>query len=306
MFSQYFGHYLLNRDLITHEQLVDALEFQKSVHVKLGVIAVDKGFMTSDQVDEVHEKQKQVDKRFGEIAVELGYLTEAQVDELISHQKQGYLFLAQALVDRGYMTMEQFSNALNDYKKENSLSDEQFEAIQNGNVDTIIEYLLTKTPDAKEKFENYVSLFAKNLIRFIDDQIYLEINEENKIADGNWVIYQSIDGDAPLFTAINANDDALLFLASKYAGEQLNVVDELAKDSVSEFLNLHNGIHLVNMSNNGIELSMNPQEIEQNPTLSGDLFVIDINISGNKFQLILSSKPQEVVIKHNLDAEANV
>lgn len=306
MFSQYFGHYLLNRNLITHEQLIDALEYQKSVHVKLGVIAVDKGLMNSSQVDEVHEKQKQVDKRFGEIAIDLGYLTEEQVDELLSHQKQGYLYLAQALVDRGYMTMEQFSSALNDYKKENSLSDEQFEAIQSGNVETIIEYLLSKNPEAREKFGNYVSLFTKNLIRFIDDQIYLEINNQNKVDDGNWLIYQRIDGDAPLFTGINANDNALLFIASKYAEEKLTVVDELAKDAVCEFLNLHNGIHLVNMSNNGIELSMNPQEIELNPKITGDLFVIDVIIPNNKFQLVLSSDPKDIFVEQGSNAEANV
>lgn len=306
MFSQYFGHYLLNRNLITHEQLIDALEYQKSVHVKLGVIAVDKGLMNSSQVDEVHEKQKQVDKRFGEIAIDLGYLTEEQVDELLSHQKQGYLYLAQALVDRGYMTMEQFSSALNDYKKENSLSDEQFEAIQSGNVETIIEYLLSKNPEAREKFGNYVSLFTKNLIRFIDDQIYLEINNQNKVDDGNWLIYQRIDGDAPLFTGINANDNALLFIASKYAEEKLTVVDELAKDAVCEFLNLHNGIHLVNMSNNGIELSMNPQEIELNPKITGELFVIDVIIPNGKFQLVLSSEPKDVVVEQESNAEANV
>lgn len=306
MFSQYFGHYLLNRNLITHEQLIDALEFQKSVHVKLGVIAVDKGYLTSTQVDEVHEKQKQIDKRFGEIAVELGYLTEAQVEELISHQKQGYLYLAQALVDRGYMTMDQFSNALNDYKNENSLSDEQFEAIQNGNIETIIEYLLTKTPDAKEKFGNYVSLFAKNLIRFIDNQIYLEINKENQIESENWVIIQSIEGDAPLFTAINANDEALLFIASKYAEEQFTVVNELAKDSICEFLNLHNGIHLVNMSNNGIELSMKPQQIEKLNKITGELFVIDVNVANYKFQLVLSTKPNEIILEKSPNANVNV
>ena len=75
MFSQYFGHFLLNRELITREQLTDALTFQQSVHVKFGVIAIDEGYMTPLQVEEVHEKQKQADKRFGEIAIELGYLT---------------------------------------------------------------------------------------------------------------------------------------------------------------------------------------------------------------------------------------
>lgn len=306
MFSQYFGHYLLNRNLITREQLIDALEYQKSVHVKFGVIAVDKGFMNSSQVDEVHEKQKQVDKRFGEIAIELGYLTEEQVEALVSHQKQGYLYLAQALVDRGYMTMDQFSNALNDYKKENSLSDEQFEAMQSGNVEAIIEHLLSINKEAKENFGNYISLFAKNLIRFIDDQIYFEVSNETTIESGNWLIYQTIEGEKPLFTGMNVNDSALVYIASKYAEEQLTEVDDLAKDSVCEFLNLHNGIHLVNMSNNGIELSMNPQKIVKDPKVTGELFIITVNISNHKFQFVLSSKLNEVVVEESSKSQINI
>lgn len=288
MFSQYFGHYLLNRGLITRDQLADALEFQKSVHVKFGVIAVDEGFMTTAQVEEVHEKQKQMDKRFGEIAVELGYLTEEQVDALISHQKQSHLYLAQALVDREYMTIDEFGSALNDYKTENSLSDDQFEEIRNGSVEALIENILSKSPEFHEKYSSYLSLFAKNIIRFIDDQVYLEIASVDDIVDSNWYIYQEITGEAPLKTGMSMNEEALLYMASVYAEEQLFEVDTLAKDSVSEFLNLHNGIYLVNMSNWGTELKMNPQQVLENTPISETPLVVNVNMSKGTFQLILA------------------
>lgn len=295
MFSQYFGHYLLNRNLITREELVKALDFQKSVHVKFGVIAVDKGFMTSNQVDEVHEKQKQMDKRFGEIAVESGYLTDEQVEALISHQKQGHLYLAQALVDLEIMTMDQFSNALTDYKKEYSLSDDQFEAIRSGNIETLVESILIgKDADVQEKYSNYLSLFAKNMIRFIDDQVYLEIDENATVEQGNWLVCQEITGDAPLFTALNLNDNTLLHIASVYAEEEITSVDELAKDAVSEFLNLHNGIYLVNMSNWGTELKMNPQQVIAEASITGNLLPVTVSTSKGSFQLLLSSELESV------------
>lgn len=299
MFSQYFGHYLLNRKLITREQLADALEFQKSVHVKFGVIAVDEGYMTPLQVEEVHEKQKQMDKRFGEIAVELGYLTNEQVDKLIASQKQGHLFLAQALVDRGYMTIEQFADALNDYKKENSLSDNQFEAIRNGSIELLVDNILdVKDIEKKTKYGQYLSLFAKSMIRFIDDQVYLEVATLEDKYPENWLVRQEILGKAPLFTAIDANEEVFLHIASIYAEEELMEVDELAKDAVSEFLNLHNGIYLVNMSNWGTELTMNPQEVMKNVTVSGDTFLVSVNTSKGSFQLILSDEPDNVLVVH--------
>lgn len=288
MFSQYFGHYLLNRELITKVQLADVLEFQQSVHVKFGVIAVDKGYMTPLQVVEVHEKQKQMDKRFGEIAIELGYLTNEQVEFLVSAQKQNHLFLAQALVDREYMTIEQFGAALNDFKKENSLSDDQFKAIKNGSIESLVENILDeKDSEKKITYGKYLSLFVKNMIRFIDDQVYLEI-ADGDAQQGKWLVHQEILGEFPLFTAISANEEVLLDIASIFAEETLTEVDELAKAAVSEFLNLHNGIYLVNMSNWGIELNMKPQEVIENTMVTGDLFIVTVHISKGSFQLILS------------------
>jgi hypothetical protein len=294
MFSQYFGHYLLNHELITREQLADVLEYQKSVHVKFGVIAVDEDFMTPSQVEEVHEKQKQVDKRFGEIAIELGYLSDDQVEVLISKQKQKHLFLAQALVDRGYMTIEQFSQALNQYKKENSLSDDQFEELKSGSIEALVENLLVD--DNKSIYGKYVTLFAKNVIRFIDDQVHLEVSNAEVVQQDKWLVHQEILGESPLFTAITANEEVFLHIASKHAEEELTEVDELAKASVSEFLNLTNGIYLVNMSNWGVELNMKPQAISENAKVSGELTCIKVHTSFGSFQLLLSNQPNNISI----------
>lgn len=307
MFSQSFGHYLLNRGLITREQLVDALEFQKSVHVKFGVIAVDEGYMTPVQVGEVHLKQKQVDKRFGEIAIELGYLTDEQVDELVSKQKQNHLFLAQALVDREYMTIDQFGTALHDYKNENSLSEDQFEAFKSGSIESLVDNLL-ETQDSEKKaiYGKYLSLFAKNLIRFVDDQVYLEVAGQTIPQTVNWFVHQEIIGESPLFTAIAANEEVFLHIASQHAEEELTEVDELAKASVCEFLNLTNGIYLVNMSNWGFELNMKPQAVIESATVTGELFVVTVNTSKGAFQLLLSDQPETISLEQHTKSEQTV
>lgn len=269
MFSQYFGHYLLNKGLITVEQLKDALQLQSSTHVKFGVLSVNEGFLTPIQVEEIHEKQKQVDKRFGEIAIDLGYLTEQQLDYLLSGQKQNHLILGQALVDRGYMNIEQFSNALQNYKQEHSLSDEQFEAIKSGDIDTLVDTVVgIDGASNKEQYINYLSLLAKNLIRFIDDQVRLEAKPISDQYQAQWYVSQLIKGKQTLTTAISCDEATFIKFASIYAEEPIEEVDELAKASVSEFLNLHNGIYLVNMSNRGIELTMEPQHVEENVVLT--------------------------------------
>ncbi|MEH7159402.1 hypothetical protein [Neobacillus drentensis] len=307
MFSQSFGHYLLNHGLITREQLTDALEFQKSVHVRFGVIAVDEGYMMPAQVEEVHMKQKQVDKRFGEIATELGYLTDKQVETLVSKQKQNHLFLAQALVDREYMTIDQFGAALNDFKNAYSLSDDQFEAIKSGNIETLVEkFLDTQGAEKKVIYGKYLSLFAKHLIRFVDDQVYLEVAAQMLPRHANWFVHQEIIGESPLFTAIAANEEVFLHIASQFAEEKLTEVDELAKASVCEFLNLTNGVYLVNMSNWGIELTMKPQAALESALVDGESFVVTVNTSKGAFQLLLSDQPERISIEPKIKSEQTV
>lgn len=304
MFSQYFGHYLLNKGLLTREQLTDALDYQQSVHVKLGVIAVDEGYLSPEQVEKIHDMQKQVDKRFGEIGVDLGLLTDEQVESMLSVQKQNHLLLAQAVVDKEYMTIEQFSNALTDYKREYSLSDDKFEAIKRGDIDELVANLLGSMNSEKiGKYDKYLSLFAKNMIRFIDDHVYVDIAEPKEEDSFNWLVHQDIKGEAPLYTAISASEDVFLYLASVYAEEELTEVDELAQASVSEFLNLHNGIYLVNMSNEGIELGMSPQEVVQNTKPEGELLVVNVHTSKGVFQLSLSDLPETVTLKKNEDSQ---
>jgi len=295
MFSQYFGHYLLNHGLLSSEQLESALEKQKSIHLKLGVIAVDDGILTPVQVEEIHEKQKLQDKRFGEIGVELGYLTEEQVEKLLSVQKSSHLLLAQAIIDENYMTYDSFANALNEYKQLYSLSDEKFEAIKSGNIETMVESLLNLDDKEKEEYTQYVSLFVKNMIRFIDDSAYVEVSKLNEAIAAEWIVSQEIKGKEPFFTALALDEGVLIEIASIYAEEELFEADEMAQASVSEFLNLHNGIFLVNMSNKGVELSMEPQLIEKNAALSAPQeasLLVNVYTLKGSFKLFISKQPK--------------
>lgn len=293
MFSQYFGNFLLNKGYVTHSELEKALELQKTAHLKLGVLCVNAGYMTPEQIEEVHQKQTQVDKRFGELAIELGYLTQEQLEEVLSTQKHSHLLLGQVLIDEKILTLDEFTNALNQYKEEHSLSDEQFEAIKRGDIDTLVDTVLELDKSDKAIYiKDYLTLMAKNMIRFVEDQLRMEPVklEDNVTAD--WLIYQNIRGDASFFTALLADEKVFLDIAAKYAQEEINEPDELAQASVGEFLNLHNGIYTVNMSNRDIELQMLPQQIIQNGQLSQlkDASVVKVTIPSGEFYVVFTDE----------------
>lgn len=290
MFSQYFGHYLLNKGLIKPEQLADALEYQRSVHLKLGVIAINAGFMTPAQVEQIHNLQKKVDKRFGELAIEKGYINEDQLNTMLNTQKQGHLMLGQALIDRNYFTMEQLRFALDSYKKESGMSNRQFNVIMNNDTQEIENIFLGFGENQMSKtYSDYTTLLIKNVIRFVDDNPTVEINKLKADVKADWYARQEILGRLNFKTGIACDADAFIKLAAKFSGEDITEPDELAQASVGEFLNLHNGIFLVNMSNNGVELELRPQEILSGFNLrrTGDLYVISCNLSWGKFDVIL-------------------
>ncbi|WP_240416825.1 hypothetical protein [Paenibacillus periandrae] len=272
MFAQYFGQFLLNRSLVTASALDQALSAQAETRVKLGALAINKGYMTPEQAEKVHQTQTRMDKRFGEIAVDMGLLTEEVVTELLSSQQSAHLTLGQALIDQGTMNYETFSTALILYKKDYSLTDDQFESIVNGSIEALVESILLKQNMILEQaLTDYISLFAKNMIRFIDSHIRIEIIPTDSAAVYEWTAYQSLissDRSLSRVTAISAAEASFLQLASIYAQESIEEPGEMMEASVGELLNLHNGIYLVNLSNRGIELDLEPQAVVRSTAFS--------------------------------------
>ena len=288
MFSQYFGQYLLQENYLTAEQLFTALQYQESVRLKLGVLAINAGYMTAEEANQVHQMQTKADKRFGELAVDAKYLKEEQVDELLSSQSFGHLLLAQALIDKNYMSLEKFEIAMSAYKKKYNISEGQFDAMQKDDVDEIINVYVNLEDDKYGiEIKNYISLFMRNIIRFIHSEVYTNTIIKVEEYKTKCAVTQIIKNTINLQTYISGEQDVFLKLASIYAEEELVTMDELAKDSVGEFLNLNNGLYLVGMSNIGIELDMEPQSICFDETICAT-YVLPIELPFGKIELIIS------------------
>ena len=290
MFSAFFGNYLLNKGIVTAQQLSKVLENQKEIRLKLGTLAINDGFMTSNQVETVHDIQGREDRRFGEIAIEKGYITEEQLNSLLKQQQSEHLLLAQALMDENIITMDRFEEELNTYKKEFSLNDEEFEALKNNDVDMIVRaFVAFEDTNLTQIYIDYVSLFLKNMIRFIDPNI--RIDRVIKVDNFNAIhmVKQSIKGEQEIFTGIFAEEEPFLSLAGIYAEEKFDEVDDFAKDAAGEFLNLHNGIFVVNLSNDGVEMNLNIQEYVRDVkiTTEKNLYQIPIYTSNGVIDILV-------------------
>ncbi len=269
MFTQLFGNFLINENAITSVQLLDALNMVKGTNVKLGVLAINAGYMTASQVERVHIMQAQKNMRIGDLAVAMGYLTQEQVSELLTKQTPTYLMLGQALVDKEYLSNADFEKYITSYKMKYQLSDDDFKSASSRKAyDVIADLLIENTSSKKEILISYTTLLINNLIRFVGEDFSV-LNPEQTIERlGNvYDTKQGIIGNSLYDVHLIADEATLISFASRYANETLDSMSEIVSASACDFLNLHNGLFAVNLSNElGLELRLTPPESQLGTT----------------------------------------
>lgn len=270
MYAQFFGNYLLSRDAVTKEQLIYAMQKKSSDHIKLGTLAIHAGYMTANEVDRVVIMQTHEDKRFGELAVKEGYLTEAQVAELLKAQNPDFLLLGQVLVDEGILDNEQLQTYIIDYQSDNELYDFDYSDETRESIDRLVEGFFVISERSLSSYElSYLHLLFNNLIRFIGDDFTPVCPYVCKEYPTNYCVSQKISGEFALRAYIDMPETASIDFATRYVHEVFTEVDEYVQSSVEDFLNLHNGLFNVNISNEySVELQLDPPTVETDELLT--------------------------------------
>ncbi len=289
MDNQYFGHYLLNKGMLRPEQLYEALDHERSIRVKLGILAVNAGLMTAAQVEEVHDLQRVRDQKFGVIAVERGYLTSEQVDQLLRSQKEGHLSLIQAIADQQYLSLAAVEKALAGFRAEYGAAalGSHSEVDDDAVIRKCIDFSAAGSQD--DLLYHYVELTLRNIIRFLDTTPFLLPAHFEDGQPAAWLATQQVTGDTALSTGLMMDELVLLAIANKFSGERILDVDELALDSVGEFLNVHNGVFCSTLSQQGLVADLQPQVV-QSGIKWNDLpqYRLAIGTSFGRMDLILS------------------
>lgn len=268
MFSQFFGNYLLKGGFITAPQLRDVLALQDSVRVKIGVLAIDAGYMTAEQVEHTNKLQAQFDRRFGEIAIDEGYMTEENLTEILTQQNKRHLLISQALLDSGLLSFEEIARVLEDFRKDSGLNEAEFDALKKNDMDTVTKAIV-KMPDLGDShvYGEYFSLLVRNIVRFIDDNIMVQPAEKIQEDSFQALVYQEMDGRFKIYTGVCGSLEGMAEFAKRFAKMDITSFDALAIDSLSEFMNMQNGLFLSKLSNEWVELELYPSESKTDGTL---------------------------------------
>ena len=257
MSSRFFGQYLLEKGRITSQQLLDALECQKSITLPIGTMALERGILTVEQIKQVLQHQRQTNQRFGEIAMTLGYLTKLQLDELLDHQETTHrVRLGDALVSKGHITLEVLEKELREYNKES----ERLASETSSPFSNVAHKQIVKT---------FTDLMLMMFNRFAKQDIIIERCEtgKEKVRLFRWVISQKIAGENGEFNCLlSVPPKVMLQMASTMLDESVSTADELTLDASKEFVNIANGNACAKLSEDGVNLKMMPPEVYETTT----------------------------------------
>lgn len=270
MFNQFFGNYLFSNGYVTKEQLLTALARQSKSMMHVSTLALYSGYMSAQEIQHVIELQDEEDKKFSEIAIKYGYLSHEQVMDLLNHKAPDFLILGQILVNDGVFTYKEFENILTDYRSQTEFLDLELNEENKNDFHRLIEDFSIVSEAAIPDFgKSYLELMFNNFVRYIgDDFSTLPPSLCTEFAT-ECCVSQTIEGTYVVNTYLNMDEATALAFAERYSGEAYNEVDEYVTASIEDILNLHNGLFIVNASNDSLnELSIGVIEHHPNTIIN--------------------------------------
>lgn len=297
MFSQLFGKYLIEINVISQEELDGIIKSLRDTRTKIGFLAIAKGFLTETETNEINRLQGLEDAKFGDIAVSRGFLSESQLEELLKMQDDDNVKFIQRLSEEKEISVAEINGYLEDFKREYGFDDSELEALKNEDIDSIVPIFAFA---AKPYITDLVALALRNLTRFISTDYYIEKIQRVKEMDYNAFTCMEMKGDANINLGFLADDDTsgLILIANRFADEEYTELDENVFDSVGEFLNCTAGLFATNISHKGVKVEIFPQFTYENQTAIADAYVLPIYIEGHEVFFYITLD-EEAVIGHN-------
>ena len=109
-------------------------------------------------------------------------------------------------------------------------------------------------------YEEFMELFMDALMDFLKSSavISLEPVEASTFfkLGKTYAASQRLTGDLSIVTGIIGKDSCFLELAKRYAQEDMDAIDDLAVDSIEEFLNVLNGAYMVQLAKRDLETDL--------------------------------------------------
>ncbi len=284
MNSLYFAQYLVNEEVLTPKEGKELIREAQDITPGLAVVALAEGAVSAAKLAELMPFEKD---SFAKLAVAEGLLFASQVEKLQEARSTDGLKPAQALLDSGKMDFMELGRQMAACGSEEiNPVREAVRRIAEENEDLAVE---------EETYADFTELFMRSLMRFMDTPAIIHTyvpEEEIDTVFASHIVSQRLSGSSGavgFVSGIYAGDKVFVELARRYSHELINEADELAEDSVAEFLNVVNGLFVVDLGKKDYDLDLEAPRIGRNTRPMGsNQLQLGVDTGFGSFALVLA------------------
>lgn len=142
-----------------------------------------------------------------------------------------------------------------------------------------------------EHYAAYVELFINSLKKLLHTEAVVEsVPCREGEAFPCYATSQRMGGDITMAAGILARESVYLKLAERYSEEELPEMDEMARDSMEEFINVLNGMFSVELGEKKIETDLELPRFGENIEAKGsNLLCLRVHSSVGSFQVVMAT-----------------
>jgi hypothetical protein len=247
----FFGQYLVKKNVITRDDLWKAVQLQHRTNLLFGETARSLGMISHEDVERVHAAQRKKDLNFGEMCVNMGLLTKEQVGQVAEHQKKNRLRLGDALVRNGAIQADALQDLFDAYE-----------------ADQAAALAKEELPRARLPHEDLWEMYADRTYRMFSRFVNLSFKPDLRsvvsgIDPNDMVIAMRIRGDAPCIylLSISAHIRDAVARAMLRQDDIASEPGEKIVDAVKEFVNIVCGSIASKVSSMGGQINFASAEI---------------------------------------------
>ena len=247
MNSNYLAQRLVNEGKVGVSDLEVLFRDIRGKDPQLPLMALKMHMVTGEELESVDTSSSTA---FGKDALAKNLLTDEQLKRLRRQIPGESLRFAQALIDEKKMSYADIERAFADYDA--TVVDPLDIALEKVGGDL--------TREEREVYGSYIKLLMDQLVDFLHTPVVIDPEPykiEEKFFDGLvYEVSQRITGDVNFVGGIVAAESNFVELAARYSQEDLTEVDELALDSLEEFLNVINGLFCIQLAGRNQEAEL--------------------------------------------------
>ena len=280
MNNLYFAQYLVNENVLSPQEAKEYLKTCEETEPGIAVVALAEGAVSASKLAELVPFEKEA---FPKLAVAEGVLFPSQLEKLQEVRSLDGLRLAQALLDNGKMDFIELGKQMAACGAEDgSPIKEAVRRLVEGNEELTAE---------AESYAEFTELFMRSFMRFMDTTAVVNFCEpEYEGMFASHIISQRLSGEISFVSGIYASDKVFVEMAQRYSREKIDDADELAEDSIAEFLNVVNGLFVVDLGKRDLDLDLEAPRIGKNKHPMGSRQLqLCIDTGFGSFELVMAA-----------------